>query len=339
MGLLEEITGKVLLFGLVFGMSATVDIDNLKSQIGNKSAILVGCGLQFFFLPFVGFLIVKTAGLDHAMAVTLLVLTSSPGGSYSNWWCSLFNADLALSVCMTAISTFASLFMLPLNLLVYAKYSLGDDVLSSLDWGGLFTALVIVISAICIGLYFSSQRSTPEFHMFANKIGNAAGILLVAFSMIITSTEEESELFGRGWGFYFGVATPCVAGILFSTGLTTALDLHKPERITVAIECCYQNTGIATSVAMTMFEGKDLADAVGVPLYYGLVETLLLGAYCVIAWKSGWTKAPIDEKFSKILSTSYEITKHDDFEDSNSQTGYDNMDNDDKKSPPVIQVV
>jgi len=108
---------------------------------------------------------------------------------------------------------------------------------------------------------------------------------------------------------------------------------------TVAIECCYQNTGIATSVAMTMFEGKDLADAVGVPLYYGLVETLLLGAYCVIAWKSGWTKAPIDEKFSKILSTSYEITKHDDFEDSNSQTGYDNMDNDDKKSPPVIQVV
>jgi len=130
MGLLEEITGKVLLFGLVFGMSATVDIDNLKSQIGNKSAILVGCGLQFFFLPFVGFLIVKTAGLDHAMAVTLLVLTSSPGGSYSNWWCSLFNADLALSVCMTAISTFASLFMLPLNLLVYAKYSLGDDVLS-----------------------------------------------------------------------------------------------------------------------------------------------------------------------------------------------------------------
>jgi len=175
--------------------------------------------------------------------------------------------------------------------------------------------------------------------MFANKIGNASGILLVIFSMIITSTEEESELFGRGWEFYFGVATPCVAGILFSTGLTTFLDLHKPERITVAIECCYQNTGIATSVALTMFEGKDLADAVGVPLYYGLVETLLLGAYCVIAWKSGWTKAPIDEKFSKILSTSYEITKHDDLEDTISQTEYDNMDNDGEKSPPVIQVV
>ena len=95
MGLFEEITGKVLLFGLVFGMSATVDIDNLKSQIGNKSAILVGCGLQFLFLPFVGFLIVKTVGLDHAMAVTLLVLTSSPGGSYSNWWCSLVSKSIS----------------------------------------------------------------------------------------------------------------------------------------------------------------------------------------------------------------------------------------------------
>ena len=30
--------------------------------------------------------------------ITLLIVASSPGGSYSNLWCSLFNADLALSV-------------------------------------------------------------------------------------------------------------------------------------------------------------------------------------------------------------------------------------------------
>ena len=41
------------------------------------------------------------------------------GGSYSNLWCSLFNADLALSVAMTTVSTIMSLVMLPLNLLIY----------------------------------------------------------------------------------------------------------------------------------------------------------------------------------------------------------------------------
>ena len=32
------------------------------------------------------------------MAITLLVVTSSPGGGFSGWWCFLCNADLALSV-------------------------------------------------------------------------------------------------------------------------------------------------------------------------------------------------------------------------------------------------
>jgi hypothetical protein len=76
---------------------------------------------------------------------------------------------------------------------------------------------------------------------------------------------------------------------------------------TVSIECCYQNVGIATSVALTMFKGDDLAEAMGVPFYYGLVEAFVLGIYCVGAWKAGWTKAPRNISCWKAISTSYEI--------------------------------
>jgi hypothetical protein len=76
---------------------------------------------------------------------------------------------------------------------------------------------------------------------------------------------------------------------------------------TVSIECCYQNVGIATSVALTMFEGEELAAALGVPFFYGVVEAVLLGIYCIVAWKIGWTKAPKDVSIWKALTTSYEI--------------------------------
>ena len=76
---------------------------------------------------------------------------------------------------------------------------------------------------------------------------------------------------------------------------------------TVSIECCYQNVGIATSVALTMFAGEELAEAMGVPLLYGLVEAITIGIYCNIVWKLGWTKAPPDVKFWTMISTSYEI--------------------------------
>lgn len=80
-----EIVGNLLLFALVFGMSATVDIDCMKKQVKNKNAILVGLFCQFILLPFLGFATVNIFKLDASLGITLLVLTSSPGGSYSNW--------------------------------------------------------------------------------------------------------------------------------------------------------------------------------------------------------------------------------------------------------------
>ena len=76
---------------------------------------------------------------------------------------------------------------------------------------------------------------------------------------------------------------------------------------TVSVECCYQNTGIATSVAITMFKGEELTQAIGVPLFYGLVEAIVLGIYCIVAWKFGWTKAPPNESFCVAIAKSYEV--------------------------------
>jgi predicted Na+-dependent transporter len=85
MGLLAEIGSSVLLYFLVFGMSATVDIRQLRKQLRNRNALLTGITLQFIVLPFLGFVVVKLLQLPAPMGITLLVITSSPGGSYSNW--------------------------------------------------------------------------------------------------------------------------------------------------------------------------------------------------------------------------------------------------------------
>ena len=149
MALLAEIGSSLLLFCLVYGMSATVDLRSMRRQIGNVWALLIGITLQFVILPFCGFCVVKILNLPAVTGITLLVITSSPGGSYSNWWCSMFNAELALSVTMTGLSTVLSIIMLPVNLLLYTKWTYSDDVVQSLDWTALFVSLVVVISGIC----------------------------------------------------------------------------------------------------------------------------------------------------------------------------------------------
>lgn len=81
-----EVGSAILLFLLVFGMSATVDMKHMKKQVRNRNALLIGVSLQFIILPFLGFCVVKTLNMSAPMGITLLVVTSSPGGSYSNWY-------------------------------------------------------------------------------------------------------------------------------------------------------------------------------------------------------------------------------------------------------------
>mmetsp|Transcript_3016 Transcript_3016/g.4442 ORF Transcript_3016/g.4442 Transcript_3016/m.4442 type:complete len:476 (-) Transcript_3016:3272-4699(-) len=309
MALWAEIASSVLLFFLVFGMSATVDIRQLRKQVSNKTALLIGISLQFIILPFLGFVVVNVLNMDAPMGITLLVITSSPGGSYSNWWCSIFNADLALSVTMTTVSTLLSIIMLPVNLVLYATTSFSDSVVKSLDWKALFMSLLIVIGGIFSGLICSATIKSLKFNILANKLGNIAGLLLVTFSIVVSSSGDNngSELWNQPAFFYIGVAMPCLFGLLAATWMVSCFRLEKPERVAVAVECCYQNTGIATSVAAAVFEGDELAVAVGVPLFYGICEAVFLAIYCTVCWKMGWTKAPADENCCKVISESYEI--------------------------------
>ena len=84
MSWVHEAISSGLLFTLVFGMYATVEIEHLRTQIRNCKAILTGILVQFIILPFFGFVAVKALNMDSALGITLMVITSSPGGSYSN---------------------------------------------------------------------------------------------------------------------------------------------------------------------------------------------------------------------------------------------------------------
>jgi len=75
----------------------------------------------------------------------------------------------------------------------------------------------------------------------------------------------------------------------------------------VSIETSYQNVGIATSVALSMYSNKEEeALAVGVPLYYAFVEVVVLAIFCLWAWKAGWTYAPKDANLFKVIWSTFQ---------------------------------
>lgn len=106
----------------------------------------------------------------------------------------MFNADLALSVTMTAISTLLSTIFLPVNLLIYARYSYEADVIMALDWTSLFVALSIVIGAIGLGLFCSAKIHSHKFNLMANHVRNTHVQCIVGQSFSHNSTISSLEI-------------------------------------------------------------------------------------------------------------------------------------------------
>lgn len=320
--LMPTILSNVFLFFLIFGLSAMVDINQLQQQTKKKRALLTGIGMQFIVMPLLGFLIMWIGHYPQAMALTLLVVTSSPGGSYSNLWCSLFNADLALSVTMTAVSSVLSIGFLPLNLYCYTtllsylqqqmnghnndNVEIQNSILQSLNFGGIALSLGIVIGAIFLGTLASwcLEKYQRLFQKWANHCATTSGIALILVSALLSSSGETS-FWNQDWTFYLGVSLPCLVGLVVANVVALTSRLSPPECVAIAIECCYQNTGIATSVAVTLFQADARAQALAVPLCYGLVQAVVIGIYCVFAWKLGWTQAPANERLCVVLSNNY----------------------------------
>eukprot|EP00924_Labyrinthula_sp_SR-Ha-C_P004694 maker-scaffold_1-snap-gene-8.9-mRNA-1 protein AED:0.14 eAED:0.14 QI:219/1/1/1/1/1/4/54/399 len=290
-----SISINILVFFTVAGISSVVVFDDFKRSFREKQ-IYAGAAFQFLLMPFIGFLAVSIFPLDPLEAVALLILCASPGGSFSNWWCNLLNADLALSVSMTSLSTIASMFMLPLNIYLYITLAytntqdFDDDDDIEVDFADLGVTLGIVIGGIILGLWFGS--TFPEHQDKSNLIGNVAGFASIALGVFASADTCDGKPPWRQpfYPLWIGTAFPLLVALFGVNALGFFLQLTDPQRVAIALETAYQNTSIA--LAYTVSQGSAGRSAAGVPVIYGGYEAGFFFLFMMGSWQLGWTYCP-----------------------------------------------
>ena len=85
-------------------------------------ALAVGLASQFVLLPLVTFPLTIMLSVDASEALGMILVSSCPGGSFSNimTWLARGNLAISISISMTGASTSASLVFTPLNFAFYA---------------------------------------------------------------------------------------------------------------------------------------------------------------------------------------------------------------------------
>jgi len=295
---------QIGLFFLIMGMAGTIDLASFRRQLLNVRSVATGVLCQFVLLPFCGFVAVRVAGLGYLDGIMLLLVTSSPGGGFSGLLCSLSNASVALSVAMTTVSTLLSFVALPFNMFLYLNLAYGAE--AKLNYLDLAVAIAIVIAAVAVGLALGTWQ--PEWRTAMNRAGSCAGLMNIILSILpggidaTGPTLPPDQLPERDALWFFSIMSPCVLGLVVSFAVARGLlHIDPPEAVAIGIECCYQNTGLATTVALTVFTPAESEVAKIVPLVYGAAELLSISIFGLVAWKLGWTYVPPSMPFGACL--------------------------------------
>jgi predicted Na+-dependent transporter len=147
----QTILLAALLVVLMAGMGASLTMNDFHEVLRRPRGPLIGLLSQYGWMPLIAFGLCKVLGLPDDLAISLIVVGCTPGGTTSNLFTYFAGADVALSVSMTALSTIAAVVLMPLTLYVYASGYASAGL--KIPYGNITTTLAVMLVPLALGMW------------------------------------------------------------------------------------------------------------------------------------------------------------------------------------------
>ena len=261
------------LLGMVmFGMGMTLTGSDFLNVLRRPFPVLLGVTLQFLLMPFAAWVLARGAGLAPQLAVGMILVGCSPGGTASNVICYLARGDVALSITLTTVSTLLAVVATPLLTLIYAGATVPVPALDIL-----ITVFKIIFLPVTLGVmanHFFHRALAPVRRVFP--LLSVLSIVLII--MIIVALNHDSLA-----SVASGVATVVILhntiGLLGGYWLPRWLGRDKRECRTLAIEVGMQNSGLAVALAVKYFSATAALPGALFSIWHNLSGSLLAGIW------------------------------------------------------------
>ncbi len=255
---------------IMLGMGITLELDDFRRIKEAPGRVFAGFLLQYSVMPLAGYGIAYLFSLPTPLAVGLILVSSCPGGTASNVVSYIAKADVALSVSMTALSTFVAAVMTPTF-----TYFLAGSRVEVPFFDLLLSTVSVVILPVGLGLWI--HRLLPRFTRiitpFAPPIA-VLGIIAIVGSILASSAQA---IISAGWSLIGAVATLHSIGFLIGY-LASRFFVDEKSARTISIEVGMQNSGLGAVLSRLHFANPLTA----VPSAISSLVHSIIGS--VLAW-------------------------------------------------------
>ena len=230
---------------IMFGMGTAMSFQDFVGVIKMPRPVLIGLACQFTIMPFVGYGLASTFGFPPEIAAGIILVGSCPSGLASNVMSYIANANLALSVTLTAIATALAPLATPFLMQQLAGQFVPVDF-----WAMMWSTTKIVIIPIVLGLLFNHfLHGKAKWLDDAMPLVSMAGIAIII--TIITAAGRE-DLLKIGGLLILACLIHNLSGYVLGYYGCKLFGMDKKSCRTIALEVGLQNGGLASGLALEM---------------------------------------------------------------------------------------
>lgn len=260
----------IIMFGL--GLSLTPgDFVRIGRQ---PRAVAVALACQLILLPLVCFGLALAFRLPPVLAVGMMLLAASPGGTTANLYSHLFRGDVALNISLTAINSVIAVITLPIVVNLSLAFFQPGEGQVGLQLSKTIEVFMIVLVPVALGMLVRGLK--PSFAAAMDKPVRIASILILTL-VIVGAVSAQFDVLMTNLGALAGVVvTFCVLSLGIGFAVPRLLKIDRPQSIASAFEVGLHNATLAIVIARSVLQNPDMSLPAAV---YGVLMFPLAAAF------------------------------------------------------------
>lgn len=262
----------IIMFGLGLGLTVA-DFQRIGK---NPKAVAIALVCQIVVLPAICFGLVKAFDLDPLLAIGMILLAASPGGTTANLFSHLFRGDVALNISLTAINSILALLTLPLiTNAAIDHFDQGDSV--SLPFGEVLQVFAIVLIPVGIGMAVKATRPAFADRMDRPvRIGSAVILAVLVLGILLDQRENVADYLAE-----VGIVAAlfCALSLVIGYVVPRALGVRDDQAIASSMEIGVHNGTLAIFVAVEILDSTEISVPAAV---YSIVMFVLATAWGLV---------------------------------------------------------
>ncbi|MGA7147174.1 MAG: bile acid:sodium symporter family protein [Microbacterium sp.] len=257
MSALTTIGLPVALGIIMFGLGLSLTVGDFARVLKQPKAVIVALLCQLVLLPVICFGLVLAFQLPPVLAVGMMMLAASPGGTTANLYSHLFRGDVALNISLTAVNSVISVVTLPLITNFAIIYFDPFDSQLGMQWAKVLEVFAIVLIPVAIGM--AVRRFWPAFAKAMDKPVRIASVIILVIVIAGAVAANWALLVDNFARLALITIVFCLISLTVGYLVPRLLKVGKRQAIAASFEIGIHNATLAIVIAQTVLGSVELS--------------------------------------------------------------------------------